>query len=316
MSIAPYDTKVIPTAEYDSFERAFDYFNAELFGGRLPLCLITLNRNPRTRGYFSPERFQSRLEEERTDEIALNPDGFEGRTDKSILSTLVHEMVHLWQQHFGEPSRSRYHNKEWAGFMEGVGLMPSTTGEPGGKRTGQSVTHYIIEGGPFDQAAERLLGGGFALTWQSRRNGGSDGKSKKDKVKYTCPGCGVNAWGKPDLHLICGDCTQRMESEEDTPSEPPATQLVPTDPAEQIRARLAGLKGKAYGDAAMAIADEELGEGLDLFGLTFDYDGTCWLFMDENDIVVDEGEAATWADAIVKARVALRAALQASGSDA
>jgi hypothetical protein len=34
------------------------------------------------------------------------------------------------------------------------------------------------------------------------------------KTKFTCPGCGANAWGKPDLNLVCGDCDERMEAEE------------------------------------------------------------------------------------------------------
>ena len=59
------------------------------------------------------------------------------RTNEQTLSTLVHEMTHLQQQHFGKPSRSGYHNKEWGLLMRAVGLIPSSTGEPGGKETGQ-----------------------------------------------------------------------------------------------------------------------------------------------------------------------------------
>jgi hypothetical protein len=33
--------------------------------------------------------------------------------------------------------------------MKEIGLQPSTIGQPGGKETGQSVTHYIIPGGAF-----------------------------------------------------------------------------------------------------------------------------------------------------------------------
>ena len=56
--------------------------------------------------------------EETTDEIALNPATFHDRTAEEILSTLVHEMVHLWQHHFGTPSRASYHNREWAAKMK------------------------------------------------------------------------------------------------------------------------------------------------------------------------------------------------------
>jgi len=30
------------------------------------------------------------------------------------------------------------------------------------------------------------------------------------KSRYSCPGCGNNVWGKPDLNIICGDCNQHF----------------------------------------------------------------------------------------------------------
>ncbi len=49
-----------------------------------------------------------------TDEIAMNPSYFGVVPLLEILQTLVHEMAHAWQFHFGEPGRRGYHNKEWA----------------------------------------------------------------------------------------------------------------------------------------------------------------------------------------------------------
>jgi predicted SprT family Zn-dependent metalloprotease len=94
---------------------------------------------------------------ETTDEIALNPSHFRSRTTAEVLSTLVHEMAHLWQHHHGKPSRASYHNKEWAVKMRALGLIPSDTGQPGGKQTGQKVSHYIEEGGAFDVACTALI---------------------------------------------------------------------------------------------------------------------------------------------------------------
>jgi hypothetical protein len=134
---------------------------------------------------------------------------------EAVLSTLAHEMAHLWQQHFGKPSRSAYHNKEWAAKMKEIGLQPSDTGAPGGKETGQKMTHYIVAGGPFAVACRELLSDGYRLAWgeviDAAKDDGDDDKNKSNRVKYTCPGCGVNAWGKPDLALICGDCEERFE---------------------------------------------------------------------------------------------------------
>jgi predicted SprT family Zn-dependent metalloprotease len=58
------------------------------------------------------------------DEIALNPAYFAERTTKEILSTLVHEMVHVWQQHQGAPSRTGYHNAEWPRRWKNSGSSP------------------------------------------------------------------------------------------------------------------------------------------------------------------------------------------------
>src|SRR5262245_39137398 len=159
--------QVITLKEYQGFQRAYDFFNKELFSGRLPQVLVTLQRHANTRGYFSPQRFKGRVEKETVHELALNPDNFTGRTDEMILSTLVHEMVHVWQETFGEPSRRGYHNRQWAAKMQAVGLQPSSTGEQGGLETGQAVTHYIIPEGRFSKAYVKLAESGLQLHWQS-----------------------------------------------------------------------------------------------------------------------------------------------------
>jgi predicted SprT family Zn-dependent metalloprotease len=54
--------------------------------------------------------FSGRIDKTAVHELALNPDSFIGRTDEMILSTLVHEMVHVWQQTYGKPPRRSYHD--------------------------------------------------------------------------------------------------------------------------------------------------------------------------------------------------------------
>lgn len=208
--------KASPNRQYVSLSAAFDFFNRRLFAGALPPALITLQRQAGSRGYYSAKRFEGRGDQNRqTDEIALNPATFEGRTDTEVLSTLVHEMVHEWQEHLGHPSRRCYHNQEWANKMEAVGLMPSDTGQPGGKRVGQRVTHYILARGPFDLACHELLKGGVQVEWQSRENPPAVTKAKaRSKTKYSCPGCELNVWGKPGLHLVCGDCEENLVEED------------------------------------------------------------------------------------------------------
>ena len=93
------------------------------------------------------------------------------------------------------------------------GLMPSDAGQPGGKRTGERMTHYVIKGGRFSQVCGVLLASGLGISWADRA-GEEEARGKKKKptrVKYTCPGCDFNAWAKPDAPLVCGDCELPLE---------------------------------------------------------------------------------------------------------
>lgn len=152
---------------YSELQQAYDLYNQRLFGGNLPDCLITLQRKSRTMGYFASAQFANR-EGEVTDEIAINPEYFAVIPLVEILQTLVHEMVHLFQKHFGSPSRKTYHNAEWAAKMEAIGLMASSTGRVGGKKTGQTMSDYVIPGGLFEQVTAELLTTGFTVTWLDR----------------------------------------------------------------------------------------------------------------------------------------------------
>lgn len=204
------------TPTYDSYgelDQAYAYFNDVLFGSELPPCLITLHRHKKAYGYFAPRRFEHTSGKRYTDEIALNPDHFKERSAAETLSTLVHEMAHLWQQHFGKPSRSNYHNREWGSKMDWLGLPPSSTGAPGGKRTGQRVSHWIEPGGRFAVACERILAQGLVIAWHSIPNGIDLKKKAGKRTKYVCPQCEAAVWGKSGLNIACGDCEVRMPLE-------------------------------------------------------------------------------------------------------
>ena len=187
---------------------------------------------------------------EKAHEIAINPAYFASHSLVEVLQTLVHEQCHLWQQCFGQrKSQYGYHNREWARKMESIGLVPSQTGAPGGKKTGQQMSDYPLPGGPFLMACDSLVATGFEISWvdripagressQVRESSGSremetlkpsvreilatkieelvpditplelvqDERTKKNKTKYSCPGCDANIWGKPGLRVSCMQC--------------------------------------------------------------------------------------------------------------
>ena len=218
------DTIIKPTKEtYEALQKAYEVLNKGLFESKFPNCLITLQRRKRSYGYFCGNRF-SREDGQLTDEIALNPSHFRQRPIQEVLATLAHEMVHLWQHHFGKAGRGRYHNKEWAGKMKEIGLQPTDTGEEGGKETGDRVHHFIIPSGKFERIVKRLTQRGFTLTWTEQphitlgiNEEDNDKKQRESKsgkrVKYVCSHeeCELAAWAKHEARLICADHMRPME---------------------------------------------------------------------------------------------------------
>lgn len=203
---------------YTGLMQAYDFLNQRLYKGKLPQCLITLQRHKGAYGYFAGERFGSRDGKTITDEIALNPNHFAECTERDIMSTLAHEMSHLWQAHFGKPSRNGYHNKQWGEDMKRIGLYPSSTGQKGGKETGQKVSHYILKGGLYDVCYAELAKRGLGKLYLDRWAGDPEKAGKKkakaaSKTCFTCPDCDQKAWAKDTASLICGECDMPMESD-------------------------------------------------------------------------------------------------------
>lgn len=218
---------MITTTQFKTLDDLYNFYNQAIFRGSLAECIVNMSRHGGAYGFFAPERWRGENAEHAiVHEISLNPD-YMNRTDKEWHSTLVHEMCHLWQEDNGTPSRSGYHNKQWAAKMQEVGLMPSETGIEGGKTTGQRVSHYVMPGGVFETvfntlkqeelenlrlkykprfAIEVAKPSGGAGTDEEEGSEGEEGEGKKRrqgvKVKYTCS-CGNNVWGKPDLSLHC-----------------------------------------------------------------------------------------------------------------
>lgn len=206
-----------PTAKtYGSLDAAFAHFNKELFDGALPPCVITVQRHKNSLGYFHGSIFADVADPSAFhDEIALNPQHFAFRPVEETLSTLVHEMAHLWQFHFGKPSRNGYHNAEWADKMTEIGLEPEDC-DGKGKRTGQRMTHKIVLHGAFDLSCRDFMASNATTLYHDRAGAeAKEPKAKKNasKTKYACPTCGLNVWGKPEINVWCGECQEAMEAE-------------------------------------------------------------------------------------------------------
>ena len=109
--------------------------------------------------------------------------------------------------------------------MISIGLMPSSTGREGGKITGQNMSDYFIEDGPFIIAFKKIqenkmepmplepenshlyckeTAADGSVTFLPVRKEGATTKAGV-RVKYTCD-CGTNIWGKSELKIFCLEC--------------------------------------------------------------------------------------------------------------
>jgi hypothetical protein len=230
--------RVKPTPEqFSAFSAQFEWFNAELFGGRLQPVLLNFSRKAGAAGFFAPERWERDGGTGATHEISVNPETLSQPACETA-QTLVHEMVHLWQRDFGEPSRAGYHNRQWAEKMRDVGLEPISLDSDSG--TGQRVSDKVIEGGPFARAFARMPSA-CSIPYkcrpepQRKRRRGSRGAAAADvagdvaptdgadndgpalphrnKIRYTCAGCDAHVWGKPGLRIACEDCALSFDED-------------------------------------------------------------------------------------------------------
>lgn len=205
----------ISRAQWGALEAAYQHFNAALFGGELLPVVLNFSRHANSLGFFAPNRWYDSNDAKVTHEISLNPSFLLTRDLRSVMSTLVHEMVHCWQEEHGaHKSKRAYHNREWAAKMESIGLQPTSTGLPGGKRTGAKMTHMVVDGGAYDQAFAAMPDE-CRLPWLCREPKEEAKERPRSKVKFTCPGCEARAWAKPSASLKCGECDQAMAPEED-----------------------------------------------------------------------------------------------------
>jgi SprT-like family len=214
--IVSYDTKIIGTFDeptlklFGLVQAAYNFFKTNLFSNELSRVILTLNHYAKSYGYYLHSAW---LDEAQIilPEINISPKAL-ALPSIDIMAILVHEMAHHYQYLHGNPGRSGYHNREFAKIMYSLGLMCSDTGKPGGRITGQRMSHYTIKGGKFenvffDMPQEYILP--FRAFPSIKRVRGQFSKNKS-KSTYHCYGCGINLWGRPKANVICGDCELQL----------------------------------------------------------------------------------------------------------
>ena len=126
---------------------AYDYLNAGLFANVLPPCQIVLLYDYCAAGKFIAPPLRGMP----GSRIVLHRQFFETVHREPAMQVLVHQMLHLWQFHFGLPTPEMAHNEEFAKLAISIGLMPTATSGKFGAKVGDHVIDYVVPGGPFER---------------------------------------------------------------------------------------------------------------------------------------------------------------------
>jgi hypothetical protein len=129
-------------------------------------------------------------------EIAINARYLFGqRSSWEVLGTLLHELLHAWQQAYGKPGKGNYHNREFREKAQSLGLFIDKRG----------VTGYAAES-PFKDVLRRYeVDVPFFEIPLPREKPVGESKLKK----WSC-GC-TNVWcAKAELNARCLKCGSRF----------------------------------------------------------------------------------------------------------
>ena len=205
----------------DELQRMFKLLNATYFDNELerPVITILTDHTGGAYGWISVNKVWSTKDDAWFREINLCAE-YLNRPPELVITTLGHEMAHLWniQKDIQDCSRKgQYHNAHFKAAAEMAGLIVK-----------QHHTHgwCITEPGPefTDLVLKNCRAGCFKLErMKTYRDGtpkvtkpGEDGKEKtvtrtrQSYRKYVCPGCGLIARTTRDAVLLCGKCNQTM----------------------------------------------------------------------------------------------------------
>lgn len=200
------NTKVV----IEELHRAFRLFNEKLYNNELPEPAILIqSRGARklTLGWCTVGKvWKNDCTHEERYEINLVAEAL-NRGIYPVMSTLLHEMVHLYHnvnEIKGTSRGNTYHNKRFKADAEAHGLIVDHA-----EKIGWSVTRLtgatmnLIDSAKFDEAV-------FSL---ARLEAGEEEKPKKKATskKYVCPICGQIVRATKEVNILCANCTNIEE---------------------------------------------------------------------------------------------------------
>lgn len=192
----------------EQLEVLFSKFNKQFYNNELQTPVITVSPDITSGAYGWCTSWKAWKEDEEHDgyyEINLCSEHL-NRPFEETCSTLLHEMVHLWNLQTGVQDTSRggtYHNKKFKVVAEERGLIIDQH-----PKYGWTITSLNGQAAEF---IKNMDGKGFKL-YRSKLPKIKSSSSSSSR-KYVCPGCGMIIRATKEVNVICGDCNVEFEEE-------------------------------------------------------------------------------------------------------
>lgn len=207
--------KTSRTAGY--LEKLFRTLNTRYFGDTIEEPIITIQSTPRAYGHVTVSKAWHKANGDERHELNIAA-GTLDRPIEEIVSTLLHEMVHLMNLQNGVQDCSRggtYHNRKFKAAAEACDLHIDYD-----ERIGWSVTS------PTEALIDFIIEEGWEDICMSREDGcisRTPGRGSPDRTpttpttpkksstrKYICPGCKMSVRATREVNIICVDCGLKM----------------------------------------------------------------------------------------------------------
>ncbi len=209
-------------SQYNAFlENSFQILNKVYFDSALPSVIITIQSCKKAYGYITTRKIWKRATEQYY-EINITAE-YLARPIEEVLSTLLHEMVHLYcmVNNINDTSKNgTYHNKRFKEEAEKRDLKIEYVNYYGYTKTSptEKLIEVIHEYGLNQSIEYYRQSESFISTGNDDDKGtGEDGISVKRKSstrKYICPSCKVSVRATKNLYIICGTCMVTMLRQE------------------------------------------------------------------------------------------------------
>lgn len=200
-------------------EKIYRELNNDKFGGELEEPIITIQSTPKAYGHVTCSRIWKSKDSEKF-ELNLGA-GTIGRPIENVVSTILHEMVHIYNLMHGIKdcsNQGKYHNTKFRDKAVSVGLIIEKHDVYGWTITSPSddLILYIADKGWTDILINRNEG---YLPLNGKTTNGEDGekppiKKPSSTRKYICPCCGISTRATKSIRIMCIDCEEEMITEQ------------------------------------------------------------------------------------------------------